>query len=327
MPEPAATTVLAIRLLAGEATTVSLVGALRGDGVESLLLKGASVERWLYRPDEWRLSSDIDLLVEPRCLAAAERGLKRLGFVNRYDGVSPSWAEEHADSWRSNAWPLPVDLHRSIWGIRAPVALVWQRLWADREPLMIGGTQVWMLDAAGRLLTLALHAAHHGETASRPLADLRRATEQVERGVWSEAVGLASDLGALEGFAAGLGLLLEGAALRDDLGLQPADPAVVRVTAEIWGAPPTAEGFMRLAESPGLRGKAGLLRHELVPSKEFMRSRSSRSALARRGRRGLLAAYVARLAELLVETPAGVRGAVRLRSRRRTRSSSRDLSE
>src|SRR5947209_4440157 len=71
--------------LVNDALTARIVTALRAAGVESVLLKGASVRRWLYDGDE-RCSVDIDLLVSGRDRDAADVALSAFGL--RYLGQS-----------------------------------------------------------------------------------------------------------------------------------------------------------------------------------------------------------------------------------------------
>jgi hypothetical protein len=300
-------------MLAAEATAASLIRDLRAAGIEPLLLKGPSLERWLYRTDERRVSGDIDLLVAPDQLPHAERALKTRGFANRYDGVSPPWAEEHADAWRSVSSAFPVDLHRRLWGFDAPPEMVWARLWGDRATMQIGGIRVDVLGEPARALAVALHAAHHGESKGKPIADLARAVARLSEATWGSAAEVARELGAETACVAGLSLVDGGLGLAERVGLPRAARTSISVTPRMWSVPETAEGFVRLAEAPGLLAKLGLVYRELVPSREFMQTRSPEAFVARRGRGGLAAAYLARWGRLLVETPAGIRAARRLR--------------
>lgn len=304
--------------LAGETATAEIVDALRSGGVEVLVLKGPSIDRWLYAGEQPRVYSDIDLLVSPERLAAAERLLKQAGMSNKYDGVSPGWAEEHADVWESAGRPLPVDLHRRLWGCEAPRELVWARLWSQREEMKLAGRTCPVLSEPARLVVLALHAAHHHHALDQPLVDLGRAVDIIDPGRWIEAHALSLELDAEVGFRAGLALMdADEHPILEQLGLDPADPRAISVTPAMWGVAKTGEGFVRLAEAEGFRAKARLLLRELVPSSAFMRSRSAQRILARRGRMGLLRAYPLRWVQLLLATPKGLIAARRERARAR----------
>jgi hypothetical protein len=292
-----------------EVQVAYLLPVLRSHGVEALLLKGPSNERWLYDRDEVRTAGDIDLLVAPAQFALAEQALKKAGFVNRYDGPAPLWAEEHADPWVSDRWGLPVDLHRHLWGFRASPQRVWKELWASREQLRLGAVAVEVPSEPGRALIVALHVAHHGSRAAKPILDLRRALGRTPIVVWQQAADLARDLDALSGFVAGLTYLPEGQELRQELGLGEVRPDMPCVQPRMWFVPPTTEGFVRFAEASGPAAKMALLGRELVPSSDFMRRRSSETRLARRGRSGLAASYVVRWFKLLRNSLAGLRAA------------------
>ena len=63
----------AMRTLSLDRATAEVVFAWRQAGVRSVMLKGPAVSRWLYREDEVRGYSDIDLLVPDPEVGAAER--------------------------------------------------------------------------------------------------------------------------------------------------------------------------------------------------------------------------------------------------------------
>lgn len=298
-------------MVAVDATVAKAVRALREAGVQPVLLKGPSVERWLYRPEEMRISSDVDLLVDPRQLASAERRLKREGLVNRYDGISPAEAPEHADTWSGPGMAVPVDLHRRLWGFESSAEQVWDRLWASRGSMTVAGEECAVLGEPARALAVALHAAHHGDLA-RPIGDLARALQTLDEAVWTHAAELAVELGATTGLRAGLGLAAEGDPLLARLGWESADPAEVAFSSPEWNTPRTTEGLLRLSRAPGAGAKASLIARELFPSRQFMRTRSDQAFLARRGRRGLLVAYPFRWARLLISAPRGLGTAWRL---------------
>jgi hypothetical protein len=291
-----------------------MAGALAQAGVDALVIKGPVTERWLYERGELRPIGDVDVVVDPRHYRQAERVLLEAGFVNRYDGVAPEWPAEHADRWIAEDWALPVDLHRRLWGFAATPERVWERLWADRVRVRLAGGDGWAPGDAARVALLALHAAHHG-TAEKSIEDLRRAADRVDPAVWAGAAALARELGAAEGFAAGLELLPNAAELRARLGLLDVDARMADTHSDVWDAAPTAAGFVRLADTPGARGKLRLLRHELLPSPRFMRQMSDERRLARRGRTGLAASYALRWMSLLRNAARGIGDARALRRR------------
>lgn len=316
MTDPNEPSMLAMAALAGDATTVAVTSAFASRGIRCLVLKGRSLADWLYDEDEVRASGDVDLLVAPRDLDAAERQLKTLGFVNKYDGPSPKFAEEHADNWTPAPGSLPVDLHRRLWGIEAPMRTTWARLWEDSETIVVASKEVQVLGLAGRTLLVALHAAHHGPDFIRPMMDLDRAVERLEDAAWDAALELAHALGAAAGLSAGLGLTAGGRDIRDRLALPPADRYAVLRTASLWSEPATAAGFLQFLEASGANERIALLRRELFPSRAFMQSQQGDGALSGT----LLArAYVTRWRTLVTNAPAGWRAAQSIRRRSRMR--------
>ena len=103
-----------------------------------------------------------------------------------------------------------------------------------------------------------------------------------------EAATFAADLEASAPFAVGLALTSGGNDLLAQLGFRarPSSAWLLQM-----GGVPMAEGLDRLASTRGVAARTALVRDELFPSAEFMRWSS---ALARRSRRGLAAAYVLR---------------------------------
>ena len=306
----ASTVSLTLRALTVDATAVAVIRELDAIGVRSLLLKGASLEQVLYDADEPRLSTDVDLLVAPADHQRAERCLKHVGYVNKYDGPSPVWAEEHADAWAASDWRVPVDLHRRLWGVEISAELAWHILWARRQKVELGASSVQALSASGIALLVALHAAHHGPDVARPLVDLNRALQRLNTTTWEQALTLAEELQAAPGLAAGLGLVDAGERLRDRLGLAPADRDVVVRVAAMWTAPPTAAGFLRLFDAESPRETMVLLLRELFPSREFLRHANSP---ARRPRGRLLRGYAVRWRDLMSSAPTGWRAARAIR--------------
>jgi hypothetical protein len=264
--------------LAMDVAALETVELLGREGLRSILLKGPALARWLYDDPSDRRYNDIDLLVEAARFRDAERTLAAAGFRFADHG-------EHAHAWIRDDG-ASVDLHYTFSGVRASPDLVWEALAERTEPLAVSGGTIETLDEPGRVLIVALHAAHHGIRADKPYRDLLRAFERVESRTWQEALALAERLDALPSFAAGLRLAPEGAGVAEALGL--ADYRSPELALRAAGPPPTAEGYLRLWRAKGFRGKAELLVHELFPPPVFMRAAHP---IARHGKAGLVAAY------------------------------------
>jgi hypothetical protein len=283
--------------------TAEVLRAFEAGGVESLLLKGPSVARWLYGNDEPRGYADSDLLVRPADLEAAEDLLTSLGFEPELErSEMPTWWQEHAVGWLRRYDGSVLDLHRTLAGVGVNPEPLWLTLAAHREPMPVGGFSAQTLTIPGRAFMLALHAAHHGVGWGNFLSDLERGTSAADIATWREAAELAASLQATAAFAAGLRLVEPGRAIASELGL-PSDGSV-RLALKASTPPPIALGFDQLASASGWRERAAILRHKLFPPVTFMKRWSP---LARRGRLGLLRAYLQRAAWLVRHAPAGYR--------------------
>jgi hypothetical protein len=287
-----------------DAVTAEVVGALRRSGVRPLLLKGPTLATWLYDGDVVRTYGDSDLLVAAGDRDAAQAQLRSLGFEEQMTGMA---ADDVLLSW-SGPWRRDrsvVDLHTSYYGIGVNPGRALEVLARDTEQLTVARAPVEGLAHPQRALLVALHAAHHGGQAARAMVDLERAVRLLPDDLWRDAASVADELDAVGAFAAGLTLLPEGERLAQRIGVagRESPESTLRRTE-------VAEGFARLHAARGARARAGLLARELMPSPEFLRWRTS---LARRGRRGLAAAYVWRWMWLARRAPAGYRAFRRMR--------------
>jgi hypothetical protein len=289
-------------VMAIDAVTAQVVTALGRAGIESILLRGPAIARWLYAEGESRAYRDVDLLVEPEKRMQAEAVLAGLGLVHRQAGFAPGESVEHASEWIFRRPFVVVDLHHGIEGVRAESAELWTVLAADCHTIEVAGVAADAPGAPALALIITLHAAHHGVHGGKHLEELRRAVERAGLETWRQALQLAESLEAVPSFAAGLSLLPEGAALAEHLRLPVVGDRETALRAA--GAHSTAIGFARLAATPGLRAKMVLVARKLVPTPAFMRHWSR---LARRGRLGLALAYLWRPLWLLIHlVPAGV---------------------
>jgi hypothetical protein len=275
------------RTLATDRVTAEVSSAFRAAGIRSILLKGPALARWLYDDGALRTYLDCDLLVSPEAFSGAERILMGLGFQREgLDTIPHDWPK-HARTWYREGGGN-VDLHRTLVGVGVPDVELWQILSSKTETMKVGGVTVEVLDLPGRALVVALHAAKDGTRKGKVRHDLGHALERVETGIWREASRLASRLGALPAFGAGLRLLPPGQHLARELDL-PTEVPMEAALRSRGAAPPFAVGIEWLARAPGFRGKLALVGRKLVPPPAFMRSWTP---LARRGLLGLAAAYV-----------------------------------
>jgi hypothetical protein len=272
-------------------------------GVEALLLKGASIARWLYTEAAPRAYGDCDLLVRPGDLERAREVLAGLGFEPHYDEEAmPGWWREHAVAWLRNSDAVAVDLHHTLAGVGADDEALWRTLAADRVAVDVAEFPAPAMSIPARGLHMALHAAQHGQEWGTVLEELDMALAQEGIETWRAAAALARALDATPAFAAGLRLTAAGSAVADELGL-PSDQSL-DVALRSTTPPPAAMTFEQLARARGVRARVAMVAYKLFPPPTFMRKWSP---AAHEGRVALARAYGRRLVWLAKTAPRGFR--------------------
>jgi hypothetical protein len=287
-----------------DAATAEVMATLAAHGVESVLLKGPALARWLYRDVDTRSYVDSDLLVAPHQLEAGEQIIAGLGFSPRIDAQRmPAWWREHAGDWWRPADGVLVDIHRTLPGVGVDPDLAWSLLTASADTVAVAGKEVPTFGLPALAVHVALHAAHHGPTWGQALEDLERALVIADDSLWQRAAALAERLDALGAFGAGLRLLPVGRDTAARLGL----PAVRSVEFELRAGtppPPLALGLEQFAQAEGWTVRIKMAFRKLVPPPTFMRHwwpRASESRLM------LLIAYLWRPVWLLRSAPRALR--------------------
>lgn len=276
-----------------DAALAEAVTALRGEGIEALLLRGPAIAEWLYDGGEEREYRDVDLLVPARDHAAAEAVLAGLGYGEYLAGTRASERVVHATTWSRGR--VPIDLHHRL-------ALLPGDPYADlaeeARTLTVGDVAVLVPRPASLAVIVVLHAAQHGPSTAKSLEDLRRAVAHAGDLTWCDAAALARRLGVAGEVAAGLAMVDGGVALAERLGLGgPVDP-VVRL--RIDGGPPLASRMHELRRSPDHRARALMLLKAVLPSPAYLRMADP---VARLGPLGLVAAYVRRPLRIAARLP------------------------
>lgn len=287
----------AARTLAVDVTAVEVVRGLAGAGVDAILLKGASLANWLYADGPRRDYTDVDILIDPEQVGAAERVLGDLGFQH-----TPLDDLAHDKPWHAHAWTNPrspsIDLHRTLIGCGVDPQTVWQVLSRNTQVEDVAGARLKVLNVPARVVQVALHAAQDGVRLRRPLNDLRRIARVVTEEEWRAARDIAEALGALPAFGVGLRMHNDTIAIADSLGLGAAAPTDVVLRAA--GAPVTALSVDWIMRMPGTLGKLRVVLGKALPPPEFLRAWTP---LARWGRIGLVLAYPLRWMWLFMNTP------------------------
>jgi hypothetical protein len=261
---------------------ISVISALREQGIRVILLKGPAIARWLYPEDPWnRRYLDVDIFVGPHDSRRTDSLLRELGFTVWGNVLEVD--ENHARTYVRQTDSATIDLHRTLHGMEGvPAQVVWETLSGDPETALIRSFPVEIPNATVRTLNVALHLSPVDAPNSQPWIDLRRAIEQVDSNCWQAAIDLARSLGIEDELAPRLRRLTEGAALADTLELT--DGASERYTLS------AAVATGRASETCALAAR------ESRPARDGVRSRSARCGLRRwTAVRGLAVATISAL--------------------------------
>ncbi len=153
-----------------------LLGAAEQKGVAVIPLKGTFLARRLYGQAEARQVSDLDVLVRPADVVAADRHLEALGYRRLCRLPIEQLARGNKDIWYSKqitpAYALFLELHqdlvpyangRSRWGTRA--------VWESARRNHAEGVGYWELGAIDEACYLAINHVTHGMARLGNLAD------------------------------------------------------------------------------------------------------------------------------------------------------------
>jgi hypothetical protein len=137
----------------------AVLAALRRNGIDVVVLKGAHLAESVYRDAALRPMTDIDLLVRSRELARAEETLVELGFGHQpHVGVTGPF-EHHLEPFRKTG-TTTVEVHWNIEG-NSPFKIDIDGLWHRARPSVVAGVRVLGLGPADLLLHLCTHASYH----------------------------------------------------------------------------------------------------------------------------------------------------------------------
>lgn len=271
-----------------EATTNEIATAFATADVGYIALKGPLLKLRLFPEGDEHVSADVDVLVNPEDWPAAEDQLAQLGFEPLLLDIIPGDRPNHARPYvRSTGGPA-VDLHRTLLGAEAPASVVWSVLDRETEPAMLRDRDVRVLNPAGQLLHVALHAAQNGPRDARTLRYLTRCIETSNDQQAADALRIARAIEATDAFALGLSLVPLGQALNGMLGITPS--ASVLTALKAASAPNTAHAIEWFATRTTYRDRARFVLHKVFPPVAYMES----SYPSAHSRGGLLLAYPTR---------------------------------
>jgi hypothetical protein len=296
------------RNFALDAHTAEVASAFDREGIETLLLKGPVLARWLY-PDEVRPYCDSDLMVARVDRARAVGVLERLGFVDDRSWMpSPACVDPGGTPFSRGG--VLVELHCQLPGLEGDPDAIWARLAASAERQVIAGVELRVPDRDVVLLHVALHAAQHANLVGggKPLEDLRRALAQVEESKWWSALELARTYQGVAAFVTGLRLLPEGFDLARRLGL--GEVRSIRRELRREDNVIAEELYALFSAKLGIKRKLAIAASDVFPRPDYMRWWLP---LAQRGKPALAYAYLWRLVWLVGEAPRAIHTLWRVR--------------
>ena len=219
----------ALRALAVDRVTAEVISALRGCGIETILLKGPSIARWLY-PAGGRVYTDTDILVPAGEISRAQKALASLGFAYAFEGFNPIERGinpiEYQFIRQGMGWYMEVekvDLHRNLPDLPVSDRALWEEFLAHSEIMRIGGVQVRVLARPALALHIVLHALQHG-FGFHTDEDLRRVIGEMPSDDWRPVVSLAARLGVEDALGVALRRHPDGETVADRLGLPLTSP-------------------------------------------------------------------------------------------------------
>lgn len=154
-----------------------VVHALRANGIDVLLLKGAHLASAVYDNRVERPMRDIDLLVRKRDLARAEATLFAMGYTRHPEKDGDFSSCEHLHPL-VRPGGVPIEIHWTIVSPTEPIEIDLEQLWERAHSVRIAGVDVKVLSPEDLLLHVCVHAAfqHQFELGLRACWDIRRIT-------------------------------------------------------------------------------------------------------------------------------------------------------
>jgi Uncharacterised nucleotidyltransferase len=284
-----------------DALAAEVAGTFGREGIETLVLKGPVLAKWLY-PGEVRPYVDCDLMVAPENRTRAVGVLERLGFAKHCPWMPTPLSLDPGGTAFNRRGGGMVDLHCRLPGLDGDPDAIWGCLAASAERQVIGGVELRVPDRDTVLLHVVLHAAHHANLAdSKPLEDLRRALARAEESRWSGALELARAHRGVPAFAAGLRLLPEGEDLARSLHLGEVRSLQHEIRREDNVI--AEELYALLSADVGIGRKLAIAASDVFPRPDYLRWWSP---LARRGKLGLAGAYLWRAIWVIGQAPGAI---------------------
>lgn len=181
--------------------------AFQAAGVQALNLKGVTLSLRTTGRLDGRISTDLDVLVAPESVAAAELALQGLGYTpcgarsHPFGGPHPRWAARtgHHVAYTHPSYTT-VELH---WEISQPGLLPWRfdHLWRRRQLIDIGAVPVPALGDVDELVYCGVHGSVHRYVRLAWLLDFVRLLRRFGHPGLDGAIATASSVGVLRSLA------------------------------------------------------------------------------------------------------------------------------
>ncbi|MBT9606347.1 nucleotidyltransferase family protein [Microbacterium sp.] len=249
---------------AGPLLTAWVSWFLAERGVRFLVIKGAALTHHGLRAA--RISSDVDVLVDPTDVDAAVVALVDAGWRLRPTTFAQQRYSEHSVSLIHNSWPIDIDVHHAFPGFLQDPTRTFDVLWERRETICIADVPAPVPDRHSSALILALHS-YRGRSAetrhSRELDELLvalRSTDGDAYDLLALAVASGSDA-SLRDFFADLGVAFSPSRGDDD-------PALIAWNERVHSPSRSAHMWLHLIRSARGWRKVEALRHAVWPNAE-----------------------------------------------------------
>ncbi len=177
------------RNLAQDVGTAQVTGLLAAAGVRVLAFKGVAAARLLHGDvHEQRVSSDIDILIAPEDLPAAEAALAAARYRKEWPGfeVAPRAQPTlmylvHAFTWVSPDMGLAVELHHRLTHNPYWFNVGFDRLWEASEEVSLQVASVRTLGPGDMAAYMCCHAMDHNYFVLKWIDDAAKAVQRAEQ--------------------------------------------------------------------------------------------------------------------------------------------------
>lgn len=147
-----------------------LQSLLETTAIRGIFLKGPSMAHHALRAP--RISSDVDVLVEPEGAERLLAALRDCGWFERTATLAGRLATQHSRTFVHSAWPCDIDVHLTYPGLLADPAEVFDALWSTRATVEVAHVQCTVPSRSGSVLILALHSLRGNARQRRHAAEL-----------------------------------------------------------------------------------------------------------------------------------------------------------